>query len=108
LLQIQRRPGNQTIHDCDEGGRYSSFGHRVSTAAIREVLVFGVLVAYVKLGDLVTIGLCGRRLCAAGPLTFVLIWMDSLALAIYQVDLKCIIYLLYGYPCCRPQPAESL
>jgi hypothetical protein len=32
-------------------------GHQASTVAIREVFMFGVLVAYVKLGDLVTIGL---------------------------------------------------
>ena len=31
-----------------------------------EVFVFGVFVAYVKLGDLVTIGLRHRRLRAAG------------------------------------------
>ena len=41
-----------------------------------EVFVFGVFVAYVKLGDLVTIGLAAG-VYALLALTFVLIWMDS-------------------------------
>ena len=41
-----------------------------------EVFVFGVFVAYVKLGDLVTIGLA-TGVYALLALTFVLIWMDS-------------------------------
>jgi paraquat-inducible protein A len=41
-----------------------------------EVFVFGVFVAYVKLGDLVTIGLMAG-VYALLALTFVLIWMDS-------------------------------
>ncbi len=38
--------------------------------------MFGVFVAYVKLGDLVTIGLAAG-VYALLALTFVLIWMDS-------------------------------
>ena len=41
-----------------------------------EVFVFGVFVAYVKLGDLVTIGLA-TGVYALLALTFVLVWMDS-------------------------------
>jgi paraquat-inducible protein A len=41
-----------------------------------EVFVFGVFVAYVKLGDLVTIGLL-TGVYALLALTFVLVWMDS-------------------------------
>jgi paraquat-inducible protein A len=41
-----------------------------------DVFVFGVFVAYVKLGDLVTIGLMAG-VYALLALTFVLIWMDS-------------------------------
>jgi paraquat-inducible protein A len=41
-----------------------------------DVFVFGVFVAYVKLGDLVTIGLFAGVYALLG-LTFVLVWMDS-------------------------------
>ena len=41
-----------------------------------DVFVFGVFVAYVKLGDLVTIGLL-TGVYALLALTFVLVWMDS-------------------------------
>jgi paraquat-inducible protein A len=41
-----------------------------------DVLVFGVFVAYVKLGDVVTIGLA-VGVYALLALTFVLVWMDS-------------------------------
>jgi len=41
-----------------------------------DVFVFGVFVAYVKLGDLVTIGLAAG-VYALLALTFVLVWMDS-------------------------------
>ena len=41
-----------------------------------EVFVFGVFVAYVKLGDLVTIGLA-TGVYALMALTFVLVWIDS-------------------------------
>jgi paraquat-inducible protein A len=41
-----------------------------------DVFVFGVFVAYVKLGDLVTIGLMAG-VYALLALTFVLVWMDS-------------------------------
>ena len=41
-----------------------------------EVFVFGVFVAYVKLGDLVTIGLAAG-VYALLALTFVLVWIDS-------------------------------
>ena len=41
-----------------------------------DVFVFGVFVAYAKLGDLVTIGLAAGVYALLG-LTFVLVWMDS-------------------------------
>ena len=44
--------------------------------SMMEVFVFGVFVAYVKLGDLVTIGLA-TGVYALMALTFVLVWIDS-------------------------------
>jgi paraquat-inducible protein A len=49
---------------------------RLRPWSMLEVFVFGVFVAYVKLGDLVTIGLA-TGVYALLALTFVLIWMDS-------------------------------
>jgi paraquat-inducible protein A len=49
---------------------------RLRPWSMLEVFVFGVFVAYVKLGDLVTIGLAAG-VYALLALTFVLIWMDS-------------------------------
>ena len=49
---------------------------RLRPWSMLEVFVFGVFVAYVKLGDLVTIGLMAG-VYALLALTFVLVWMDS-------------------------------
>jgi paraquat-inducible protein A len=49
---------------------------RLTPWSMIEVFVFGVLVAYVKLGDLVTIKL-GTGVLALFALTFVLTWTDS-------------------------------
>jgi paraquat-inducible protein A len=49
---------------------------RLTPWSMIEVFVFGVLVAYVKLGDLVTITL-GTGVFALFALTFVMVWADS-------------------------------
>lgn len=49
---------------------------RLSPWSMIEVFVFGVLVAYVKLGDLVTIHL-GTGIFALFVLTFVMVWADG-------------------------------
>lgn len=49
---------------------------RLSPWSMIEIFVFGVLVAYVKLGDLVTIRL-GTGIFALFVLTFVMVWADS-------------------------------
>jgi paraquat-inducible protein A len=49
---------------------------RLTPWSMVEVFVFGVLVAYVKLGDLVTITL-GTGVFALFALTFVMVWADS-------------------------------
>ena len=49
---------------------------RLTPWSMIEVFVFGVLVAYVKLGDLVTISL-GTGVFALFALTFVMVWADS-------------------------------
>jgi paraquat-inducible protein A len=53
-----------------------AWAERLRPWSMLEVFVFGVFVAYVKLGDLVTIGLAAG-VYALLALTFVLIWMDS-------------------------------
>jgi paraquat-inducible protein A len=53
-----------------------AWAERLRPWSMLEVFVFGVFVAYVKLGDLVTIGLMAG-VYALLALTFVLIWMDS-------------------------------
>ena len=53
-----------------------AWAERLRPWSMLEVFVFGVFVAYVKLGDLVTIGLA-TGVYALLALTFVLIWMDS-------------------------------
>src|SRR6202043_506452 len=53
-----------------------AWDERLRPWSMLEVFVFGVFVAYVKLGDLVTIGLAAG-VYALLALTFVLIWMDS-------------------------------
>ena len=53
-----------------------AWAERLRPWSMLEVFVFGVFVAYVKLGDLVTIGLMAG-VYALLALTFVLVWMDS-------------------------------
>ena len=53
-----------------------AWAERLRPWSMLEVFVFGVFVAYVKLGNLVTIGLAAG-VYALLALTFVLIWMDS-------------------------------
>ncbi len=56
--------------------RVFAIAERLRPWSMIEVFVFGVFVAYVKLGDLVTIGLM-TGVYALLALTFVLVWMDS-------------------------------
>ena len=56
--------------------RVFAWAERLRPWSMIEVFVFGVFVAYVKLGDLVTIGLAAG-VYALLALTFVLVWMDS-------------------------------
>jgi len=56
--------------------RIFAVAERLRPWSMLEVFVFGVFVAYVKLGDLVTIGLM-TGVYALLALTFVLVWMDS-------------------------------
>ena len=56
--------------------RVFALAERLRPWSMIEVFVFGVFVAYVKLGDLVTIGLAAG-VYALLALTFVLVWMDS-------------------------------
>src|SRR5207302_10129736 len=56
--------------------RVFGWAERLRPWSMLEVFVFGVFVAYVKLGDLVTIRLA-TGVYALLALTFVLIWMDS-------------------------------
>jgi paraquat-inducible protein A len=67
------------LHEKTSRGHLRSifaWTERLRPWSMLEVLVFGVFVAYVKLGDLVTIGLAAG-VYALLALTFVLIWMDS-------------------------------
>jgi len=65
----ERRPPNHLR-------RVFAWAERLRPWSMLEVFVFGVFVAYVKLGDLVTIGLMAG-VYALLALTFVLVWMDS-------------------------------
>ena len=56
--------------------RVFSFTEQLRPWSMIEVFVFGVFVAYVKLGDLVTIGLA-TGVYALMALTVVLVWIDS-------------------------------
>ena len=56
--------------------RIFAWAERLRPWSMIEVFVFGVFVAYVKLSDLVTIGLA-TGVYALLALTFVLVWMDS-------------------------------
>jgi paraquat-inducible protein A len=67
------------LHEKTPPGHLRSifaWAERLRPWSMLEVFVFGVFVAYVKLGDLVTIGLA-TGVYALLALTFVLIWMDS-------------------------------
>ena len=65
----ERRPPNHLR-------RVFAWAERLRPWSMLEVFVFGVFVAYVKLGDLVTIGLM-TGVYALLAMTFVLVWMDS-------------------------------
>ena len=70
-----------------------AWAERLRPWSMLEVFVFGVFVAYVKLGDLVTIGLT-TGVYALLALTFVLVWVDS------ALDREAIWERLYrGIPC---------
>jgi paraquat-inducible protein A len=56
--------------------RIFAVAERLRPWSMLEVFVFGVFVAYVKLGDLVTIGLA-TGVYALLALTFVLVWIDA-------------------------------
>jgi paraquat-inducible protein A len=56
--------------------RVFAFAEKLRPWSMIDVFVFDVFVAYVKLGDLVTIGLAAGVYALLG-LTFVLVWMDS-------------------------------
>jgi paraquat-inducible protein A len=56
--------------------RVFAIAERLRPWSMIDVFVFGVFVAYVKLGDLVTIGLAAGVYALLG-LTFVLVWIDS-------------------------------
>src|SRR5262249_36817026 len=56
--------------------RVFAWAEKLRPWSMIDVFVFGVFVAYVKLGDLVTIGLL-TGVYALLALTFVLVWMDS-------------------------------
>src|SRR5436305_10368660 len=67
------------LHECAPPGHLRSiftWAERLRPWSMLEVFVFGVFVAYAKLGDLVTIRLA-TGVYALLALTFVLIWMDS-------------------------------
>ncbi|MGC1891513.1 MAG: paraquat-inducible protein A, partial [Stellaceae bacterium] len=74
-----------------------AWAERLRPWSMLEVFVFGVFVAYVKLGDLVTIGLA-TGVYALLALTFVLIWMDS------ALDREAIWERLYQGPLCGGSP----
>jgi paraquat-inducible protein A len=56
--------------------RIYTWAEKLRPWSMIDVFVFGVFVAYVKLGDVVTIGLAAG-VCALLGLTFVLVWIDS-------------------------------
>ena len=70
LARLHERPPPSHLR------RVFAWAERLRPWSMVEVFVFGVFVAYVKLGDLVTIGLA-TGVYALLALTFVLVWMDS-------------------------------
>ena len=77
--------------------RVFAWAERLRPWSMVEVFVFGVFVAYVKLGDLVTIGLA-TGVYALLALTFVLVWMDS------ALDREAVWERLYRTPPCSATP----
>ena len=80
--------------------RVFAWAERLRPWSMLEVFVFGVFVAYVKLGDLVTIGLAAG-VYALLALTFVLIWMDS------ALDREAVWERLYRGNLCGGSPGLS-
>jgi paraquat-inducible protein A len=78
--------------------RVFALAERLRPWSMLEVFVFGVFVAYVKLGDLVTIGLAAG-VYALLALTFVLVWMDA------ALDREAIWEKLYQAIPCGGSPA---
>jgi paraquat-inducible protein A len=70
LIRLHERPPPRHLR------RVFALAEKLRPWSMIEVFVFGVFVAYVKLGDLVTIGLMAG-VYALLALTFVLVWMDS-------------------------------
>jgi paraquat-inducible protein A len=68
--------GLRTAHPPRHLRRVFVLAERLTPWSMIEVFVFGVLVAYVKLGDLVTINL-GTGVYALFVLTFILVWADG-------------------------------
>jgi paraquat-inducible protein A len=77
-----------------------AWAERLRPWSMLEVFVFGVFVAYVKLGDLVTIGLT-TGVYALLALTFVLVWIDS------ALDREAIWERLYRGSLCGGSPVFS-
>jgi paraquat-inducible protein A len=70
LIRLHERPPPRHLR------RVFALAEKLRPWSMIEVFVFGVFVAYVKLGDLVTIGLM-VGVYALLALTFVLVWLDS-------------------------------
>jgi paraquat-inducible protein A len=80
--------------------RVFAWAERLRPWSMLEVFVFGVFVAYVKLGDLVTIGLMAG-VYALLALTFVLVWMDA------ALDREAVWERLYRGNLCGGSPAQA-
>jgi paraquat-inducible protein A len=80
--------------------RIFAWAERLRPWSMLEVFVFGVFVAYVKLSDLVTIGLA-TGVYALLALTFVLVWMDS------ALDREAVWERLYRATLCGGSPSLS-
>ena len=91
LIRLHEAPPPRHLRDV------FAWAERLRPWSMLEVFVFGVFVAYVKLGDLVTIGLAAG-VYALLALTFVLIWMDS------ALDREAIWERLYQGPLCGGSP----
>ena len=91
LARLHERPPPSHLR------RVFAWAERLRPWSMVEVFVFGVFVAYVKLGDLVTIGLA-TGVYALLALTFVLVWMDS------ALDREAVWERLYRTPPCSATP----